>query len=80
MPKKRIAEPAWELDAPPGERITLEHAKKLHDIQSDLVRLSLNLTGHSEIWGALRAAGAAVEVCARIAHRDYEHYGRRKQV
>jgi len=79
--KPRPMEPSlqpWRTPAyPPGaDQVTREQAIALGDMRSELTRLSLQLAGHHELWGALHATSAALEQCVRIAVRDYDRYGR----
>lgn len=53
-------------------KISLEHVRKLHDIEADLVTLHLATSYHTELWGAIRAASAALKECGMIAQRDID--------
>jgi hypothetical protein len=52
--------------------VKLEHVRRIHDLEAELVRLHLDIIGHAELWGAMSAAGAALKECGRIAHRDID--------
>lgn len=53
-------------------KIPVEIARKLADAEHMLVEVSLAVTGHDELWGALRAAKAAASECRIIAIRDLD--------
>jgi len=48
----------------------------LGDVQAALVSLSLGVTRHHELWGAIRVVTSGLDQVVRIAVRDYERYGR----
>lgn len=52
--------------------ISVDIARRMFEVRSELTRLSLDTAGHDELWGCLRAAGAAVEECSRICSRDLD--------
>lgn len=53
-------------------RVAVEHVRRLGDLRAELTSLHLAIIGHPELWGAISAAHAAVEECARIAMRDID--------
>lgn len=56
-----------------GRVITRETAVKIHELAHEVTRLRLTeVVGHDELWGALGAAGKALEYCEQIAARDVE--------
>lgn len=85
MPKSRpskkktltvLVKPKVEVFPKGADLVSREDAIALNDMRAELTRLSLRLSGHDELWGALRAAGAAMAECALIASRDYGRYQR----
>jgi len=60
----------WRLAGP---TVSVDLARSIHDVSAEITNLTLDSMGHAELWGCLRAAGAAVEQCARIAMRDVDH-------
>lgn len=52
--------------------VDLEDVRRLNDIKAELVRIHLNIIGHPELWGAMRAANAAVDECCQLATRDID--------
>jgi hypothetical protein len=59
----------WQLARPP---VSADMARRIHAIRHEMTTLMLDVLGHTELSGCLRAAGAAWEECARIAMRDVD--------
>ena len=62
----------WRLAAP---TVGVDLARRIDDLRHEVTVLVLASLGHRELAGCLRAAGAAVEECARIAMRDVDRSG-----
>jgi hypothetical protein len=55
-----------------SKQISVETAAQVHELSHTVtkLRLTTDITGHDELWGALGAAGKALEYAATIAQRD----------
>jgi hypothetical protein len=53
-------------------KVQREHVLALNQARGKLTEVALIYTGHDELFGALSAAGAAVESATRIAMRDLD--------
>lgn len=52
-------------------KISPETALEIHELRHAVTKIRLGeVTGHDELWGALGAAGQALEYCEFIARRD----------
>lgn len=55
------------------QTITPAVALEIHELKHAVTKLRLGpVVGHDELWGALGAAGYALEYCEMIARRDVE--------
>lgn len=56
-----------------AQKISPAVALEIHDIRHAVTKVRLGtVAGHDELWGALGAAGEALDYCVRIAQRDVD--------
>lgn len=53
-------------------KVSVEHVRALNDAHHELIKVSLAIIGHKELWGALRPTIAAVEAVAKMAMHDVD--------